>query len=89
MGLAPECVVMESFVTLCAPLATGLFELARQVVPAAGTLILLLMLVALGGIAYKGLVGDGIEWPDDTDDSGDSDGVRRTSGDEDEEWKKY
>jgi hypothetical protein len=89
MGLAPERVAMDSLVTLVAPLASGLFELARQAVPAAGTLILLLMLVALGGIAYRGLVGGGIEWPTDTDESDDSDGVRRTDGDEDEEWKYY
>jgi hypothetical protein len=42
----------------------GILEWAGQAAALAGTLLLVLFLVALGGIAYKHLRG-GIEWPDD------------------------
>ncbi|WP_280535863.1 hypothetical protein [Halopenitus sp. POP-27] len=42
-----------------------ILEWAGQAAAIAGTLLLVLFLVALGGIAYKHLRGDGIEWPDD------------------------
>jgi hypothetical protein len=62
----------------------GVFQSAIQLVLAAGSLVLLLMIVALGGYAYKQLRGGGVEWPDDEPDD---DGV--TSGDADDEWDYY
>ncbi|PSQ18961.1 hypothetical protein BRD00_03470 [Halobacteriales archaeon QS_8_69_26] len=50
-----------------------------------GSIILLLMVVALGGFAYKALRGDGIRWPDEEE--LDDDDLGR--GDEDDEWKYY
>lgn len=65
----------------------GLAESAGQVVAAVGALVLVLMLVALGGFAYKSLQGNGIEWPDDREpDSGDEE-VQH--GNDDDEWKYY
>ncbi|QHS17657.1 hypothetical protein [Halopenitus persicus] len=54
----------------------GILEWAGQAAALAGTLLLVLFLVALGGIAYKHLRGDGIEWPDDRTGEGGS-GVDR------------
>lgn len=65
------------------PLA-GIPDIAVDVVGIAGTLVLVLILVAAGGIAYKALAGDGIEWPEDVEDD---DEVSR--GDPDDEWKYY
>lgn len=65
----------------------GLLESAGQVAVIAGTGLLLLMLVALGGYAYKQLRGGGVEWPDETEAQESSNGVSR-GGDEDE-WKYY
>jgi hypothetical protein len=63
-----------------------LFETVSQLVVAAGTVILLLMLVALGAFAYKSLRGDGIRWPDEREDV-DEDEVQQ--GANDDEWKYY
>lgn len=63
----------------------GLTEMVSQVVVGAGAVILLLMVVAIGGFAYKSLRG-GVEWPDEEPDD-DHDGVRE--GEEDDEWKFY
>lgn len=53
----------------------------------AGTIVLVLVLVALGGFAYRGLKGD-LEWPGETDETeSDDDGVQR--GRTDDEWKYY
>ena len=41
----------------------GLPEFVPDLVGLAGTLVLVLMLVAIGGTVYKHLTG-GIEWPD-------------------------
>ena len=75
-------------------LAAGLPESVGGAVMIAGTIVLLLMLVALGAFAYKSLTGDGIEWPDDGTE--DPDGQYSTGGDEeltkggeDDEWKYY
>lgn len=62
----------------------GILESVGQLVVAAGTVILFLMLVALAGFAYKSLTGDGIEWPDDADDS-ETEELER--GTDDDEWK--
>jgi hypothetical protein len=68
----------------------GFLESIAQVAVVAGTVVLLLMVIALGGFAYKSLRGDGIRWPDDGDDPelDDDDAVRRST-DEDSEWKYY
>lgn len=63
----------------------GLAESFSQVVVGAGAIVLLLMLAALGGFAYKSLRG-GIEWPDERSEADDDgDGVSRAG--DDEEWK--
>lgn len=63
----------------------GLFETVSQLVVTAGTVILILMLVALGAFAYKSLRGDGIEWPDDREEADDE--VHH--GTDDDEWDYY
>lgn len=73
-------------VVLQAGFGSGLAESFAQVVPLAGTLVLLLMLVALGAFAYRSLRGDGIQWPDDIDED-DEEGARR--GGPDDEWEYY
>ncbi|MFB6184191.1 MAG: hypothetical protein ABEI96_06510 [Haloarculaceae archaeon] len=66
----------------------GLLASVAQVAVLAGTLVLLLTFVGLGAYAYKHLVGNGVEWPEDRDDvdTGDE-GVTR--GGKDDEWKYY
>lgn len=64
------------------PTGSGLLSTLAQLATVGATLVLLLMLVALGSYAYKHLRGDGIEWPDEDDD-----GVDRADGDD--EWKYY
>jgi len=81
------------------PLQFGFDSIAGAVL-AAGTVVLMLMLVGMGVFAYKNLRGDGIDWPDDTD--GGPDGFRAEErgsgtsaanglekGDEDDEWDYY
>lgn len=68
-----------------AVLIAGLPDWIPNLIGFAGTLILVLILVALAGFAYKSLTGDGIKWPDDIED--DDDGVSR--GDADDEWDYY
>ena len=58
----------------------GVLETAGRLAATAGSLLLVLMLVALGGYAYKQLRGDGVEWPNKEGE----DGI--TSGDTDDEW---
>ncbi|MFW5974562.1 MAG: hypothetical protein ACOCPZ_04205 [Natrialbaceae archaeon] len=71
-----------------APLALqalgGSFEYVAQVAGIAGTLVLALILVAMGSYAYKQLRGGGVEWPDE---KGDDDNVSR--GSTDDEWDYY
>lgn len=68
---------------------SGFFESAGQLVGVAAMVILLLMLVALGGFAYKSVRGDGIRWPDEIDEeNAETEGIAR-QGDEDDEWKYY
>lgn len=64
------------------PVGSGLLEAAAKLVPVVGTVVLIAMLVALGGFAYKSLRGDGIRWPDDEET--DSTMVSRS---DDDEWK--
>lgn len=67
-------------------LGGGLLESAGQVAAIAASLLIVLMLVALGAYAYKHLRGGGIEWPDDEDPES-PDGVVR--GGDDDEWEFY
>lgn len=62
----------------------GLPEFVPDLIGFAGTLVLLLMLAALAGIAYRHFTG-GIEWPDEEEDE--DEGLR--TGDDDEEWDYY
>lgn len=67
---------------------SGLPESAGQLVGVAASVILLLMLVALGGFAYKSLRGDGIRWPDDENQDESDDGSVSPATDDDE-WDYY
>lgn len=62
----------------------GLPEFLPELVGIAGTLVLVLMLVAAGGFVYKQLTG-GVEWPEDREE--DPDALSR--GGEDDEWDYY
>ncbi|PSP57927.1 hypothetical protein BRC72_08255 [Halobacteriales archaeon QH_7_66_36] len=62
----------------------GLVGSFAQAVVAVGSLLFLMLLIALGTFAYRNLRGDGVEWPDEEPDD---DEVRR-GGDEDE-WDYY
>lgn len=64
-------------------LQMGLPEFLPDLIGLAGTLVLVLMLVAIAGFAYKSMTG-GIEWPEDKEPDDD---VRR--GDNDDDWKYY
>jgi hypothetical protein len=67
----------------------GLLGSLAQAAVLMATLLLVMMLVALGVYAYKHLRGDGIEWPEDKESTPDSvtDGVSK--GDSDDEWDYY
>lgn len=65
-------------------LQTGIPELVPDLIAFAATLILLLMLAALAGVAYRSLTG-GIDWPDEEDDEEEEEGVQRAGPDD--EWK--
>lgn len=62
----------------------GLPEFVPDLIGLAGTLVLVLVLVALGGMIYRSVTG-GVEWPDETE--ADEDAVR--GGDPDDEWDYY
>lgn len=66
------------------PVQAGFPGSVPELVGLAGTLVLLLFLVAIVGFAYKSLTG-GVEWPTDKPD--DEAGLRE--GDEDDEWDYY
>ena len=74
---------------LLQPFGGGLLESAAQAAVIASTLVLVLMLVALGGFAYKSLSGDGITWPEDVDDDAGEEGQGLRKGDQDDEWDYY
>jgi hypothetical protein len=65
----------------------GLLGSLAQAAAIAASLLLVMMVVALGVYAYKHLRGDGIEWPDDKESASATDGV--TKGDSDDEWDYY
>lgn len=75
------------FVVLQAGFGSGLAESLAQVSVLAGTLVLVLMLVALGSFAYRSLRGEGIRWPDEMDDDDPDEEVKR--GNPDDEWDYY
>jgi hypothetical protein len=84
IGIAPTA---ASVVPLQLP-----FESLGDLVTIAGSLLLVVMLVALGGFLYQSLSGEGIRWPDEMEETDEeSEGVtRRPPSDEDEdEWKYY
>lgn len=66
------------------PLQFGLPEFVPGLLAIAGTLVLVMMLVAIGGTIYRHLTG-GIEWPEDKTE--DEEGVTR--GSQDDEWDYY
>lgn len=65
-------------------LQVGLPDIVPGLIAVAGTVVLVLMLVAMGGYLYKSMTG-GVEWPEDREE--DPDAVRR--GEEDDEWEYY
>lgn len=67
-----------------AVLQLGIPDIIPDLVGIAGTVVLVLMLVALAGFAYKSLTG-GVEWPEDKEQ--DPDALRR--GDDEDEWEYY
>ncbi|MFC7229894.1 hypothetical protein N0B31_21015 [Salinirubellus salinus] len=66
-------------------LQTGLPEWLTNAVGLAGTLVLVLIVVAVAGTVYKSMTG-GIEWPEDREE--DDDTVTR-SHDDDDEWRYH
>ncbi|WP_380676897.1 hypothetical protein [Salinigranum sp. GCM10025319] len=64
----------------------GILGSAAGAAVVAGTLVLGLALVALGAAAYKHVLGDGIQWPDDVEEADDAD---VSHGNSDDEWKYY
>jgi len=65
---------------------SGLVQSVGRIAVMAGTIVLVLMLVAMIGLAYKHFRGGGVEWPEEDEPEGDG-GVSR--GDDDDEWKYY
>ncbi|EMA47911.1 hypothetical protein [Halococcus saccharolyticus] len=75
-------IVLQAF-----PVAVAVVGQATWVVTAAATLVLILLLVAFGGFVYQSVTGDGISWPDETNDDTDDEEVERGRGDD--EWDYY
>jgi len=79
---------MTSVVLQGVSFGSDLLNSAADLVAIGGSLVLVLMIVALGGFVYKSLHGDGIRWPDDLDEEkAGEDGVERSRADD--EWKYY
>jgi len=72
-----------------AQLGSGLLESVGQVAAVAGTVVLLLILVALGAFAYKSLTGDGIRWPDEREEADSDDDDNVVQGSREDDWKYY
>jgi hypothetical protein len=70
-------------------LGSGLLESVGQVAAAAGTVVLLLILVGLGAFAYKSLIGDGIRWPDEQEEADSEEGDGVVQGSREDDWKYY
>ncbi|MDX1746872.1 MAG: hypothetical protein R3324_13115 [Halobacteriales archaeon] len=71
-------------------LQLGLPDIVTDLVGIAGTVVLLLIFVALGAYVYKSLTG-GIEWPSDTQGppGEESNEEELREGRSDEEWEYY
>ena len=65
----------------------GLLGSLAQAATVMATLLLVMMLVALGYYAYKQTRGGGVEWPEDKENASATDGVSK--GDSDDEWDYY
>jgi len=65
----------------------GLLGSLAQAAAIVASLLLVMMVVALGVYAYKHLRGGGIEWPEDKESASATEGV--TKGDSDDEWDYY
>jgi hypothetical protein len=63
----------------------GLPEWLTNAVGLAGTLVLVLIIVAIGGTVYKSMTG-GIEWPEDREED---ENTLTRSHDDDDEWKYH
>jgi len=64
-------------------LGDGIVQTVAQLAVVGGTLVLVLLLIAGGAFAYRQLRGEGVEWPEETDDE------TVSRGDEDDEWDYY
>lgn len=68
----------------------GLPNVVPDLIGIAGTIVLLLILVALAAFVYRSMTG-GVDWPEDSDTPGisrpDDDELRE--GGEDDEWDYY
>jgi hypothetical protein len=62
----------------------GIPDIYQGLVGIGSSIVLLLIIIALGGFVYKSLTG-GIEWPSDREE--DPEGVSR--GTDEDEWKYY
>jgi len=69
---------------MIAVLQSGLPDLLTGLVGLGSVVVLLMILVAIGGLAYRSMTG-GVEWPDERQE--DDDELRR--GDSDDEWDYY
>lgn len=70
-------------------LQLGLPDIVTDLVGIAGTVVLLLIFVALGAYVYKSMTG-GIEWPSDTQATpGEESEEELREGRSDEEWEYY
>ena len=65
-------------------LQIGIPEIIPDIVGIAATVVLLLIVVALGGVAYKSFTGD-IEWPEAREEDEDT----LQQGGQDDEWDYY
>jgi hypothetical protein len=78
------------YVPLPLALGSGLLESLAQVAVIGASVLLLLMVVALGTYAYKHFKSDdGITWPEDMEDDPreTDDGLQQ--GNDEDEWKYY
>ena len=68
-------------------LGGGLLGSLAQAAVIAGTLLRVLAVVALGAFAYRQVLGDGVEWPGESESESEDDSVSR--GDSGDEWEYY
>lgn len=86
--IRPEHVVSDMVLVAPPPAVGAVFGRSLgEIAALGGTIVLILMVVAMLGIAYKSFTGDGIEWPDDVENEPGDDGVSR--GDDEDEWDYY